>query len=192
MTGNRLFFVRHGATAWSESGQHTSYTDIELTEEGRAQAQALAPRLASEHFALVLTSPRVRARATAALAGFADAVVDDDLAEWNYGELEGTTSDEIHARGGTWSDWTIFTGAVPGGETLDEVAARARRVLTRADAAAGDVCCFGHGHMLRVLAAVALAFDPGAGAHLALEPATVNIVGWEHASRALYAWNVRG
>ncbi len=126
------------------------------------------------------------------MAGFADAIVDDDLAEWNYGELEGTTSDEIHARGGTWSDWTIFTGAVPGGEKLDEVAARARRVLARVDAADGDVCCFGHGHMLRVLAAVALALDPGAGAHLALEPATVNIVGWEHASRALYVWNVRG
>ena len=192
MTGNRVFAVRHGATPWSESGRHTSFSEIELTDDGRAQAKTLAPLLARERFALVLTSPRTRARDTAALAGFPNAEIDDDLAEWNYGELEGLTSDQIHARGGTWTDWTIFTGKVPGGETLEQVAERARRVLARVDAAGGDVCCFGHGHMLRVFTAVALSFDPDAGAHLALEPATVNIVGWEHTSRALYAWNVRG
>jgi probable phosphoglycerate mutase len=192
MNANRLFLVRHGATPWSESGQHTSFTNLELTDEGRAQAQAIAPLLATQRFALVLTSPLARARETAALAGFPNAEVDGDLTEWNYGELEGLTSEQIHARGGTWQDWTIFTGAVPGGETLAEVATRAQRVLARADAADGDVCCFGHGHMLRVLTAVALALDPSAGAHLALEPATLNIVGWEHTSRALYAWNVRG
>jgi probable phosphoglycerate mutase len=188
----RLFLVRHGATPWSDSGQHTSYTDLELTDEGRTQAEALAPVLARERFALVLSSPRQRARETAALAGFPDAVVDDDLAEWNYGELEGITTEQIHARGGPWKDWTIFTGAVPGGESLAEVGARANKVLARADAVDGDVCCFGHGHMLRVLTAVALSFDPGAGAHFALDPATVNIIGWEHASRALDAWNMRG
>jgi probable phosphoglycerate mutase len=192
MAARRVVLVRHGATPWSDSGQHTSYTDLELTGEGRVQAETLAPVLAREQFALVLTSPRQRARETAALAGFPDAVVDDDLAEWNYGELEGITSEQIHARGGAWKDWTIFTGAVPGGETLDEVAARARRLLAHIDTVDGDVCCFGHGHMMRVLTAVALSFEPGAGAHLALEPATVNIIGWEHTSRALYAWNVRG
>ena len=192
MTANRLFLVRHGSTPWSESGQHTSFTNLELTGAGRAQAQSLAPMLARESFALVLTSPLIRARETAALAGFPNAEVDDDLTEWNYGELEGLTSDQIHARGPAWKDWTIFTGAVPGGETLEAVAARAQGVLARVDAVQGDVCCFGHGHMLRVLTSVALALDPGAGAHLALEPATVNIVGWEHTNRALYAWNVRG
>ena len=192
MTANRLCIVRHGSTPWSKSGRHTSYTEVELTPEGRAQAAALAPVLGSERFALVLTSPRARARETATLAGFPNAVVDEDLAEWNYGELEGLTSDEIHARGGEWSSWTIFTGAVPGGETLGEVAARARRVLARVDAASGDVCCFGHGHMLRVLTTVALSLDPSAGMRFALEPATVNVVGYEHDDRALYAWNVRG
>jgi probable phosphoglycerate mutase len=191
MTG-RLFLVRHGATPWSDSGQHTSYTDLELTDEGRTQAEALAPVLARQRFALVLSSPRQRARETATLAGFPDAVVDDDLAEWNYGELEGITTEQIHERRGKWKDWTIFTGAVPGGESLAEVGARAQQVLARVDAVDGDVCCFGHGHMLRVLTAVALSFDPGAGAHFALDPATVNIIGWEHASRALAAWNVRG
>jgi broad specificity phosphatase PhoE len=189
---NRLFVVRHAATEWSASGRHTSFTDVALTDEGRAAAAALGPVLAREKFALVLTSPRARARDTAALAGFASAEVDDDLVEWNYGELEGQTTQQIHERGGEWRDWTIFTGAVPGGETIEQVAARARRVLARVEAAAGDVCCFGHGHMLRVLTSVALGLVPQAGARFALQPATVNVLAYEHDARALFAWNVRG
>jgi len=189
---NRLVVVRHAATEWSASGRHTSFTDVALTDEGRAAAAALGPVLAREKFALVLTSPRARARDTAALAGFASAEVDDDLVEWNYGELEGQTTQQIHERGGEWGDWTIFTGAVPGGETIEQVAARARRVLARVEAAAGDVCCFGHGHMLRVLTSVALGLVPQAGARFALQPATVNVLAYERDARALFAWNVRG
>ncbi len=186
-----LWLVRHGETEWSACGRHTSRTDLPLTDAGRAAAPRLAPVLAAHEFALVLTSPLARARETAALAGFPDATVDDDLHEWDYGELEGLTSEQIRARGGAFADWTIWNGSVPGGETGEQVAARARCVLARADAAAGDVLCFGHGHALRVLTAVALGFAPAAGAHFALDPATVNVVGWEREARALRVWNLK-
>jgi len=184
-----VWLVRHGQTEWSADGRHTGRTDVELTAEGRAAATALGPVLARHDFALVLESPAVRARDTARLAGFPDAEPDADLWEWNYGELEGLTSDEIHARGPEWRDWTVWTGSPPGGETISEVAARARRVVARADGAGGDVLLFAHGHLLRVLAAVALDLDPHAGAHLMLDPATVSIIGTEHGVRAIHVWN---
>ena len=124
-------------------------------------------------------------------AGFADAVVDDDLREWDYGELEGVTTPDIRGRGGAFSDWTIWRGPVPGGETIEQVAARTRRVLERVAAAGGDVLCFGHGHASRVLVAVALELDPHAGARFVLDPATISIVGSEHDERALRTWNAR-
>jgi broad specificity phosphatase PhoE len=188
---NELWIVRHGATEWSTSGRHTSRTDVDLTDDGRAAARALAPALSRHRFALVLTSPKTRARDTAAAAGFADAVVDDDLLEWDYGELEGITTPAIRGRGGAFTDWTIWRGPVPGGETIEHVAARTRRVLERVAAADGDVLCFGHGHASRVLVAVALELDPRAGARFVLDPATISIVGSEHEERALLAWNVR-
>ncbi|MGO9872288.1 MAG: histidine phosphatase family protein [Acidimicrobiia bacterium] len=184
-----IWLVRHGQTEWSASGRHTSRTDVPLTADGRAAAVALAPRLAVHEFSLVLSSPATRALDTARLAGFADAEVDADLHERDYGDIEGATTDEIRARGGEWSDWSVWTGAVPGGETLAEVGTRASRVLARADAAAGDVLLFGHGHQLRILAAVALELAPGVGARLVLDPATVSIVGHEHELRAIRAWN---
>jgi probable phosphoglycerate mutase len=187
---NELWLVRHADTEWTASGRHTSRTEISLTDAGRAAARALEPVLATHSFALVLVSPRERARETAALAGFAYAEVDDDLAEWDYGELEGLTTPQIRARGPQWSDWTIFNGAVPGGETIDAVAVRAARVVDRAGDTRGDVLCFGHGHMLRVLAAVALCLEPRDGARLALDPATVSVIGHEHEVRALRRWNV--
>jgi probable phosphoglycerate mutase len=137
----------------------------------------------------VLTSPRARARATAALAGFPSAELDDDLAEWDYGELEGLTTAEIRERGPGWSHWTIFDGAVPGGESIEIVAARARKVLDRVDHVPGDVLCFGHGHMSRVLTAIALGLAPRDACRFALDPATVNVIGSEHELRALRRWN---
>jgi probable phosphoglycerate mutase len=164
---------------------------VSLTEAGRQAARALAPALARHSFALVLVSPRARARETAELAGFPHFEVDQNLAEWDYGELEGLTTPEIRARGAEWSRWTIWSGPVPGGETIDMVAARAAAVFARVEGAAGDVLCFGHGHMSRVLVAVALALEPVAGRHLALDPATINVVGHEHEWRALRVWNAR-
>jgi len=187
---NELWVVRHAETEWSARGRHTSFTDVPLTEAGRVAASALEPALAPHRFGLVLTSPIARARDTAAAAGFAHAVADDDLCEWDYGELEGLTTAEIRSRGGAFDEWSIWRGPVPGGETIDEVAARARRVLDRVAAAAGDVLCFGHGHASRVLVAVALELAPQAGARLALDPATISVVGSEREGRALRAWNM--
>jgi probable phosphoglycerate mutase len=186
---NELWIVRHAETPWSESGRHTSTTDVPLTDAGRAGARALAPALAGHRFGLVLTSPMARARDTARAAGFGDAIVDADLCEWDYGDLEGLTTAEIRERGSEFDGWTIWRGPVPGGEDIDAVAARARRVLARVAAAGGDGLCFGHGHFLRTLVAVALGFDPHAGARFVLDPATIGIVGEEHGARALRAWN---
>jgi len=181
--------VRHGETTWSAALRHTGLTDVDLTDSGRAAAAALRPRLAGHEFALVLTSPATRSRETARLAGFPAAQPDEDLRERDYGEFEGLTTDEIRARGPEWRDWSVWTDALPGGETPEAVGARARRVLARADAAAGDVLLFGHGHQLRILTAVALDLDPHAGARFALDPASWSVLGWERAVRVVDTWN---
>jgi probable phosphoglycerate mutase len=179
--------VRHGETEWSASGRHTSFTELALTPSGEDQARALRSRLADVRFALVLTSPRRRARDTCELAGLsAHAQVDDDLAEWDYGNYEGLTRDQIRTQD---PDWTIFTAGAPGGESPGEVAARADRVLARVRAADGLVALFSHGHFLRVLGARWIEQPAGAGAWLGLDPATVSCLGREHEQPVLRAWN---
>ncbi len=189
--GPQMWMVRHGPTEWSESGRHTGRTDVPLTAAGRFAASALAPALAGHHFDLVLASPASRALDTARLAGFDACVVAPDLSEWDYGDLEGLTTAEIRARGTEWADWTVWRGPVPNGETVEDVAQRAERVIARIDAVQGDVLVVGHGHQLRVLAAVALELGPRAGAALALDPARISVVGHEHESRVLRTWNAR-
>jgi len=181
-----IWLVRHGATEWSENGRHTSRTDLPLLPEGEEQARALAPRLAAHHFAVVLTSPRQRARTTAALAGFPDAVVDEDLQEWDYGEYEGATIEQIRA---DVPGWTVWSGSIPGGEAPGDVATRVRRVLARCAASGGDALLFAHSHVLRVLTAVGLGFPPTAGAQFQLETATLNVLGREHEYPTLLRWN---
>jgi len=182
----QLWLIRHGATEWSENGRHTSYTDLPLLPAGEAAARSLAPRLADHRFALVLTSPRQRARETARLAGFPDAEVDDDLVEWNYGECEGMTTAQLRQAQPGWSVWTA---AIPGGETAADVAARVRRVIARCAAAPGDALLFAHAHVLRVLTAVYLRFPPEAGAQFALDTATINVLGHEREEETLRHWN---
>jgi probable phosphoglycerate mutase len=184
-----VWLVRHGETEWSAAGRHTGRTDVPLTEAGRAEAAALAPVLAGRRFALVLSSPASRARETAAIAGFASAVLDDDLQERDYGEVEGRTTAEMQARGPEWAGWTVWAGPVPGGESLDAVAARCRRVLARADAAGGDVLLFGHAHTLRVLAVTALDMEPVLASRFALGPAALSVVGFEREVRVIRLWN---
>ena len=182
-----IVLVRHGETEWSRSGRHTSFTDVELTSRGREQARELATRLARVDVALVLTSPRQRARDTCTLAGLGErAEITDDLAEWNYGDYEGRTSDEIRAHD---PGWTIFTHDPPGGETTAAVAARADRVLERACAAGGVVALFSHGHFLRVLGARWIGQPPAAGAWLGLDTATISCLGHEREQRVLRTWN---
>jgi broad specificity phosphatase PhoE len=182
----QLWLVRHGATEWSESGRHTSSTDLPLLPEGEARARQLAPRLAEHRFAIALTSPLQRARATAALAGFPDATVDPDLREWDYGEYEGMTTAQIRDR---VPGWTLWSSDPPGGETAAQVAARAERVIGRCHDADGDVVLFAHGHILRVLTAVYLGFAARAGGQFALDTATLNVLGHEHEYPALRRWN---
>ncbi len=184
-----IWLVRHGATEWSTNGRHTGRTDVPLTAEGQREAASLYPRLDRQRFALVLCSPLSRARNTARLAGFVHALLDDDLLEWDYGDYEGLTSDQIQARD---PGWTIFTGSVPNGETAEQVGARAQRVLDRCAAVEGRVLLFAHGHILRVLSAVALSFGPRDGAHFMLDPATISVIGTEHGARALSRWNDQG
>ncbi|MET0929207.1 MAG: histidine phosphatase family protein, partial [Aeromicrobium sp.] len=127
----QLWLVRHGETEWSRSGQHTSVTDLPLTAAGEDGARTLVPELAAGGFVQVLTSPRRRARRTAELAGFPGAQVDEDLAEWAYGDYEGLTTPQIHE---TDPDWTIWTHPSPRGETAADVARRLDRVVARARA----------------------------------------------------------
>ena len=182
-----IVLVRHGETEWSSSGRHTSYTDVALTERGCEQAHELASRLAGIKFSLVLTSPRRRARTTCALAGLgARAEVTDDLAEWDYGEYEGRTTQEIRA---VVPGWTIFDDGVPGGESEDDVVARADRVLGRAIAVGGVVAMFSHGHFLRVLGARWIGQSPAAGAWLGLDTATLSFLGREREQHVLRVWN---
>jgi broad specificity phosphatase PhoE len=185
MTADEVWLVRHGETEWSRDGRHTSTTDLALTDEGRQVAEGLCPRLDGE-FSLVLCSPRQRARETARLAGHPEAQPDQDLVEWDYGDLEGQTTQEIRE---TYPDWTIWTGPVPGGESAEQVTQRLDRVVERCRDASGRVLLFAHGHCLRALAARWLELPVAEGRHLRLETATVSILGWERETPVVARWN---
>jgi broad specificity phosphatase PhoE len=183
----RLWLVRHGETEWSAAGRHTGRTDVPLTSAGEAEAVTLGGRLRSNRFALVLTSPRQRARETCRLAGFGDsAIVDDDLAEWDYGAAEGRTTPEIQRDRPGWSIWT---DGPKDGETIDQVAARAERVIARVRSERGDTLTFAHGHLLRILAARWVDLPAVDGRILLLEPATFSILGWERETAVVERWN---
>ena len=182
-----VWLARHGETEWARLGRHTGRTDVPLTETGREQAHELGRRLAGARFGLVLTSPLSRAAETARLAGFDDvAVVEPDLREWDYGALEGRLTAEIRE---DYPGWSIWTGPWPEGETVEQVGARADRVLARIHAADGDVLVFSHGHFLRVLAARWLGLRPASGALFALSTATVSILGWDRENAVIETWN---
>jgi probable phosphoglycerate mutase len=189
-TPNDLWLVRHGETEWVLSRKHTGRTDLPLTARGEAQARALAPRLHGVRFARVLVSPMQRATRTAELAGFGDVMeIDEDLREVDYGEYEGRTTAEIRrAR----PDWDLWLDGNPGGETIEQAAQRADRVIASARAVDGPVLLIGHGHMLRTLAARALEMDPEHGRNFLLEPSTISIIGAERSTPALRLWNDSG
>ena len=185
MSRGELWLIRHGETEWSASGRHTSSTDLALTAEGERKAAAVGRLLAGKAFALVLASPLQRALDTCRLAGFSPEVT-PDLREWGYGAYEGLTTAGIQVQN---PGWTIWTGAPPGGESAEEVGARADRVIARAAVAGGDVALFGHGHMLRVLAARWLGLEPTGGRLLALSTGSLSVLGYEHETRVVQGWN---
>lgn len=185
-TDSELWVVRHGETEWSRDGRHTSTTDLDLTDEGTEVARGLAGRLADQHFDLVLSSPRLRARRTAELAGFTDVETTEDLAEWDYGDYEGRTTPEIRE---DVPDWTIWSHPSPGGESAEEVSARLDRVVQRVRASGGRVIVFSHGHASRVLAARWLGLPATSGRHFVLGTATLSTLAWERESPAVARWN---
>ncbi len=179
--------VRHAETEWSASGRHTGRTDIPLTDCGRAAARALAPRLGEWRFALVLVSPLRRARETCELCGLGEiAQLREDLHEWDYGDYEGLTTAEIHAQRPSWSLWR---DGCPGGESPEQVGARADRVIAEASAVHGALAVFSHGHMLRVLGARWIALAPAEGARLGLSPGAISVLSFERETSILALWN---
>ncbi|MEI7622761.1 MAG: histidine phosphatase family protein [Actinomycetes bacterium] len=184
-----LYVVRHGATEWSQSGQHTGRTDLPLLPEGEEQARATGALLTGIDFSLVLCSPMQRAQRTCELAGLkSQAVIDADLHEWDYGDYEGVTTATIREQ---VAGWTVWNRTCPNGETIDEVATRADRVIGRAREASGNVIVFAHGHFLRVLTARWCELPPIEGRRFVLDPATLSILGWERDTPAIRQWNSR-
>lgn len=197
-----LWLIRHGETEWSANGRHTSRTDLPLTEMGRQRAAKLGKYLAGTTFAAVLESPMLRARETCEIAGFgAQAVVDNDLREWDYGVYEGRTSAEIQEEIPGWSVWTY---PIIGGETVEHVGERADRVIARSLAAVGDptsqnqdvehptgarVALFAHAHILRILAARWIGLQARGGSLFALDTGSVSVLGWERETRVVQSWN---
>ena len=193
MSEHTLLLIRHGQTEWSATGKHTSHTDVPLTGVGERQAHAAGRTYAVLHRgtdpALALTSPRVRARRTAELAGIPVDEQSGDLAEWDYGDYEGVTTDEIHR---TVPDWSLWTDGAPGGETPQQVGERADRVLERARAALsdGDVVLVGHGHFSRVLIARWLGLDVPFGERFRVDPASISVLGHERGAPQIRHLNV--
>lgn len=185
--------LRHGETEWSKSGQHTGRTDIALTPRGEQLGAKTMELLEGRVFSLVLTSPLQRARRTAQLAGLVDAQIDDDLMEWDYGGYEGLTTTEIRERVG--HHWTVFNdGVIPGatpGESIEEVAARCRRVIDRAlpFLAEGDVALVGHGHCLRILATVFLRQELRFASQILMDAGSVSVLRWEREMPVIDSWN---
>lgn len=187
----RLFLVRHGDTEWTETHQHTGRTDIPLNANGEARAAALPAMLAGVAFAEVFTSPLQRASRTCAIAGFGErAIADDDLLEWDYGAYEARKTADIRAER---PGWDLFRDGCPGGESVDDVAARADHFLARARAVGGNVLAFSSGHILRTIGARWIGLPPDGGRLLFCEPATLGILGYEHddSEPVLRLWNAR-
>lgn len=187
MSNPQLWLIRHGETEWSLSGAHTGRTDLPLTDRGRQRARALGQFLNQRPFAIVLVSPLQRARETCKLAGYGDvATIEENLHEWDYGDYEGRSTNDIQKdRPG----WNLWRDGVPHGEAVEQVGARARQVIDHALESNGDAALFAHGHILRILTACWLQLPPDAGRLFGLDTATVSILGWERDAHVIRLWN---
>lgn len=190
MSAQQVVLVRHAETEWSLSGQHTGLTDLPLTQAGRRTAAGLAGRLAGWSFDLVLTSPLVRARETAELAGLGERALERDvLVEWDYGAYEGLTSAQIYAER---PDWNLWRDGCPDGESPAQVGARADRAIEEIRSHGGTVAVFSHGHMLRVIGARWIGLGPERGGSLGLSTAAVCVLSSEHEAPVIGRWNDAG
>lgn len=182
-----MWLVRHGETEWSVSGAHTGVTEVALTDRGRRQAVILGRQLQGKHFAQVLTSPRQRAQETCRLAGFGDvAETEDAIQEWNYGSYEGKTTSEIRQ---IRPEWSIWKDGPAGGESIGQVATRAKKIITQCERYSGPVLLFSHAHFLRVLAACWLGLESVAGRLFEMDVASLSILGHERETRVIRLWN---
>jgi probable phosphoglycerate mutase len=186
----KLFLTRHGDTAWTESRQRTGRTDIPLNQAGEVRARQIGESLRRYSFAGVFTSPLQRAARTCELAGYgAVATADPDLVEWDYGRFEGMlTRNILKERPG----WELFRDGCPGGESPEDVAARADRFIARVRGIEGDVLAFSSAHIIRMIAARWLGLPPGAGRAFYCRPASVCVLGYEHKKRdepVIGLWN---
>jgi broad specificity phosphatase PhoE len=190
--GVELWLIRHGETAWSLSGAHTSRTDIPLTDEGRARATKLGGFLKQTAFARVLVSPMQRAGETCKIAGFGpQATIEDGLREWDYGEAEGKTTQQLREMYHDPS-WGVWTRPLVGGELLEHVGERADGVIARAVEGLADgakVALFAHAHILRILAARWIGLSAAGGQHFGLGTGSVSVLGWEREARIVEHWN---
>jgi broad specificity phosphatase PhoE len=183
-----IVLVRHGATEWSASLKHTGRTDVPLSDEGRAEAHELGDRLGGWDFAHVLCSPLQRAHETAAICGFADRLeIEPGIREWDYGDYEGVTTAEVRKR---IPDWTVWTGAITNGETIEDVGARADEVVERISKMDGTVAVFSHGHFLRIFTARWLGLSASDGRLFALKTGTLSVLGYERETRVISRWNL--
>ena len=184
-----IYLARHGETQWSLSGQHTGLTDLPLTERGEENARALRKRLSGLNFGKVFTSPLQRATRTCELAGFgAAAEIDRNLLEWDYGKYEGLTTAQIHAG---CPDWQLFRDGCPGGESPEQVGARAEAMVDRVRHLGTNALLFSSGHFLRVFAARWLALEPVAGKYFLLSTASVSALSYEDnlSGPVIQLWN---
>lgn len=184
---SQIILCRHGETAWSLSGRHTGFTDLPLTERGRSQAEELGKTIRGTNFAHVFTSPLLRARETCEIAGFGPrAVIEPDIVEWNYGAYEGLTHPEIDRLNPCWN---LFRDGVPGGETPQQISARADRVIEKLKKLSGPTLLFSHGHFLRVLAARWLGLPPEGAKYFVLAVASLSVLGFEKKQPVIQRWN---
>lgn len=187
----QLLVIRHGQTEWSAGGRHTGRTDIPLTERGRSEARDAARTLSGWSLARAYCSPLCRALETAEIVSPACGIeIDDDLVEWDYGDFEGETTPQSRERIPGWSVWTHD---VTGGESFDEVGARADRFLDRfaAEVPSGNGVVFAHGHLLAILIARWCGLPAVEGRRFALATATVSLLGWHREDRVIRALNHR-
>jgi broad specificity phosphatase PhoE len=182
-----LYFMRHGETAWSLTGQHTGRTDLPLTEHGETEARELGAMLKGVTFDHVFTSPRQRARRTSELAALGSATVEPDLTEWDYGDYDGKRKDEIRAQRPSWD---IYTDGCPGGESTAQVNARVDRLIARLAALPGRVAVFSHGHLGRVLAARWIGLPLGHARNFAVDTASYGILDRDAVRSRIVRWNI--
>jgi len=180
-----LYLIRHGATEWSENGRHTGTTDLSLTELGKKQAELLKKRLEKEKFTKVFSSPLNRALETCKICGY-NPIINPDLREWNYGEYEGLTSQQINEKN---PGWNLFEKGAPGGESPQQIVARAHHFLHQVHSLEGKVAIFSHAHFLRIFATQWLGVAPAFGNELTLSPASISILGYERNDRVIICWN---